>query len=100
MANGPQQRHGTLSLTGASAPYPKQMPKYFRHSVKPAPRSEPDFLAFSNRGRVHVLESKGRAGFGPWGLPEGEVNRARNKALRQVWCSPICGVRLATSTKL
>lgn len=65
-------------------PYPKDMPKYFRHAVKAGIKSEPDFLAFSSPGQVHVLESKGRAGFNAYGVTEKEINAARNKALRQV----------------
>ena len=75
---------GRLVSAAASAPYPKTMPKYFRHSVKAGPKSEPDFLAFSAAGQVHVLESKGRAGFHSYGVTEKEINAARNKALRQV----------------
>jgi hypothetical protein len=60
------------------------MPKHFRNGVKLGPKAEPDFLAFSGAGDVHVLESKGRAAFGSFGVVEREVNAARNKALRQV----------------
>lgn len=81
----PLEAHtGALISTPASAPYPKTMPKYFRHSVKPGVKSEPDFLAFSTAGQVHVLESKGRAGFNSYGVTGKEINAARNKALRQV----------------
>lgn len=75
---------GTLVQTASSAPYPKVMPKYFRTSVKPGAKSEPDFLAFAGPGQVHVLESKGRAGFNMWGVTDKDINAARNKALRQV----------------
>lgn len=47
-------------------------------------KSEPDFLALTGTGLVHVLESKGRAGFGTYGVTERVINGARNKALRQV----------------
>ena len=56
-----EQHSGSLVRTAASAPYPKIMPKYFRHAVKPGAKAEPDFLAFSSASQVHVLESKGRA---------------------------------------
>ena len=79
-----EQHSGVLVPTATSAPYPKSMPKYFRHTVKPGIKSEPDFLAFSSAGQVHVLESKGRAGFNSYGVTEKEINAARNKALRQV----------------
>ncbi len=79
-----EQHSGALVPAAARAPYPKTMPKYFRHQVKPGAKSEPDFLAFSAAGEVHVLESKGRAGFNTYGVTEKEINSARNKALRQV----------------
>lgn len=79
-----EQYSGALASAGASTPYPKPMPKYFRHAVKPGPKSEPDFLAFSSPGQIHVLESKGRASFNSYGVTEKEINAARNKALRQV----------------
>lgn len=76
---------GTLGAHTLSYKYPpKQMPKYFRHSVKVSAKSEPDFLGLTGTGLVHVLESKGRAGFGTYGVTEKVVNSARNKALRQV----------------
>lgn len=75
---------GSLVMASANAPYPKQMPKYFRHSVKPGAKSEPDFLAFSTLDEVHVLESKGRASFNTYGVTDKVINAARNKALRQV----------------
>ncbi len=71
-------------MTPKTAPYPKTMPKYFRHSIKSGAKSEPDFLAFSTVGQVHVLESKGRSGFNTYGVTTKEINAARNKALRQV----------------
>jgi hypothetical protein len=81
----PLEAHtGALLPALASAPYPKEMPKYFRHAVKPGAKSEPDFLAFSTAGEVHILESKGRAGFNSYGVTPKEINAARNKALRQV----------------
>lgn len=81
----PLEAHlGGLVKTGPAAAYPKTMPKYFRNAVTLGPKAEPDFLAFSAAGDVHVLESKGRAGFGPYGLDDSEVNKARNKGLRQV----------------
>lgn len=75
---------GSLTKTGSNAPYPKAMPKYFRHAIVGGAKSEPDFLAFTATGGVHVLESKGRANFTSWGMAEKELNAARNKALRQV----------------
>lgn len=79
-----EQYSGAMVPAATGAPYPKTMPKYFRHAVKPGAKSEPDFLAFSTAGQVHVLESKGRAGFNSYGVTEKEINAARNKALRQV----------------
>ena len=79
-----EQYSGALAPAATSAPYPKTMPKYFRHAVKPSAKSEPDFVAFSTAGQVHVLESKGRARFETYGVTEKEINAARNKALRQV----------------
>lgn len=80
----PLEAH-TGQWTRASLPmtYPKPMPQYFRHSAKVGPKTEPDFLAYSAKDQVHVLESKGRAGFGAYGVTEAEINSARNKALRQ-----------------
>jgi hypothetical protein len=76
---------GMLGAPGPGFTYPpKQMPKFFRHSVKVGANSEPDFLALTGSGLVHVLESKGRAGFGTYGVTDRVVNGARNKALRQV----------------
>jgi hypothetical protein len=81
----PLEAHsGSLIIANAGAPYPKQMPKYFRNAVKAGPRSEPDFLAFRGPGEVHVIESKGRANFDTYGVTDKEINAARNKALRQV----------------
>jgi hypothetical protein len=90
---------GSLVPASASAPYPKQMPKYFRHSVKPGAKSEPDFLAFSTADQIHVLESKGRADFNSYGVTDKEINAARNKALRQVCkIATVNGLRPATRT--
>lgn len=96
----PLERHvGALVPVSKSAPYPKQMPKYFRHGVKPGAKSEPDFLAFSAGGEVHVIESKGRAGFNSYGVTEKEINAARNKALRQVCrIATVNGVQPVTRT--
>lgn len=96
----PLEAHsGALVPTPTSAPYPKQMPKYFRHGVKPGAKSEPDFLAFSTAGQVHVLESKGRAGFNSYGVTNKEINAARNKALRQVCkIATVNGLRPVTRT--
>lgn len=80
----PLEAHtGSWLPASVTASYPKPMPKYFRHSVKPGAKSEPDFLAFSGFGQVHVLESKGRACAGVYGVTEKDINAARNKALRQ-----------------
>ncbi|HEY8604824.1 hypothetical protein [Tsuneonella suprasediminis] len=96
----PLEAHsGALVPAAASAPYPKQMPRYFRHSVKPGAKSEPDFLAFSTAGQVHVLESKGRASFNSYGVTDKEINAARNKALRQVCkIATVNGLRPVTRT--
>lgn len=76
---------GTLGAHARSFKYPpKPMPKYFRHSVNVGAKSQPDFLGLTGAGLVHVLESKGRAGFGTYGVTKKVVNSARNKALRQV----------------
>ncbi|MCD4511960.1 hypothetical protein LQT97_12020 [Brucella pseudogrignonensis] len=76
---------GTLGAPGPGFPYPpKSVPKYFRHSVKVGGKSEPDFIALTSAGLSHVVESKGRANFGPYGVTAQVVNSARNKALRQV----------------
>ncbi|MES0117918.1 hypothetical protein NKK52_18300 [Mesorhizobium sp. C277A] len=79
-----EQHAGTFTRMSSSAPYPKSMPKYFRHSTKPAAKTEPDFFAFRGPDDIHVLESKGRAGFAMYGVPQSVINAARNKALRQV----------------
>lgn len=60
------------------------MPKHYRRAVKAGPKSEPDFLAFSAAGQVHVLEGKGRARANSHGVTEKAINAALNKALRQV----------------
>lgn len=81
----PLETHtGFVVPHSTAAPYPKPMPKYFRHGVKPGAKSEPDFLALAGPGQVHVIESKGRASFGPFGVTDQVINAARNKALRQV----------------
>lgn len=81
----PLEAHsGSLVRAGPAAPYPKQMPKYFRTAVKAGPKSEPDFLAFRGPGEAHIVESKGRAGFDTNGVTDKDINAARNKALRQV----------------
>lgn len=81
----PLEHHtGSLVMAAPGSVSPKTMPKYFRNTVALGAKSEPDFLGFSKTGEVHVLESKGRSGFGPKGLTQAELNRARNKALRQV----------------
>lgn len=81
----PLERHtGTAVMAGVSTSWPKSMPKHFNKKVFLGPKSEPDFLAFSKKGAVHVLESKGRCGFTWKGLSQKEINAARNKALRQV----------------
>lgn len=81
----PLEAHtGFVVPHSTTAPYPKPMPKFFRHGVKPGAKSEPDFLAFAGPGQVHVIESKGRAGFGHFGVTDQVINAARNKALRQV----------------
>lgn len=80
----PLESHtGSWVPSSVSGEYPKTMPKYFRHSVTAGVKSEPDFLAFSGPGQVHVLESKGRAGFNAQGVTQKDINAARNKALRQ-----------------
>lgn len=81
----PLEAHtGTLGKAARKTPYPKAMPKGFRTSVYAGLKAEPDFLAFSSQTDVHVLESKGRAAFGPVGLTDKAIVEARNKALRQV----------------
>lgn len=81
----PLEAHtGAVIPQSTNAPYPKPMPKYFRHGVQPSAKSEPDFLAFTAPGQVHVIESKGRANFGSFGVTDQVINAARNKALRQV----------------
>ena len=96
----PLEAHtGTLVSRPVSATYPKSMPKYFHHSVKPGAKSEPDFLAFSTTSQIHVLESKGRAGFGSYGVTGKEINAARNKALRQACkIATVNGLPLVTRT--
>lgn len=57
----PLESHsGSLIKTLSNAPYPKTMPKYFRHGITVGAKSKSDFLAFTATGGVHVLESKGR----------------------------------------
>ena len=67
--------------------------------MKPSAKSEPDFLAFSTAGQIHVLESKGRAEFNSYGVTDKEINAARNKALRQVCkIATVNGLRPVTRT--
>ncbi|ASS56460.1 hypothetical protein [Rhizobium leguminosarum] len=78
-----EQNLVSMVRSGSGSAYPKEMPKYFRHSLKPGTKTEPDFLAFAENG-VHVLESKGRSNLPHGTVHQKEMNKARNKALRQV----------------
>lgn len=72
-----------ISLTPAGTAPPKSMPKGYRSPRKNAgAKSAPDFIGLG--GKVHVLESKGRANFGVNGVTDAVKTAARNKALHQV----------------
>ncbi len=80
----PVERHPhLLSFGPAGSTPPKAMPKGYQPPRKNSGiKSAPDFIGLG--AKTHILESKGRANFGMYGVTDSVKKAARNKALHQV----------------
>ena len=95
----PVERYpGLISLAPAGSAPTKTMPSGYRSPRKnTGMKSAPDFIGFGSA--AHVLESKGRANFGMYGVTNAAKVAARNKALFQVCrVNTVNGSRPATRT--